>query len=140
MPSKVKPSKKESSTSDVSYTKKFTETKKKVEKAAPVKGVTVSKGNASAKPYEKKFIPADGKRTAAVIVDGKGNTVKKATSRVGQKTANERLYREFKRDSTNTMNSRNANANFRNISVGAKKNLTAKDKDTLSSLGKIKKK
>jgi hypothetical protein len=123
-----------------SYTKKFTDSKKKMEKAPAMSGVKVSaSGTSSAKPYEKKFIPADKKRTNAVIVDSKGKTVKAADSKKGSKSANEKLYKEFKRDSTDTMKRRERNANFRDVNTGAKKNLTASDLKSLKDLGKIKK-
>lgn len=121
------------------YTKKYSDSKKKIEKAPVISGIKVSTtGTSSAKPYEKKFIPADSKRTRAMIVDGKGSKVKE--SKGVTRKSNEQLYREYKRDSTNTMDRRNRNANFRNISTGKKDNLSAADLKTLKSLDKIKKK
>jgi len=121
------------------YTKKYSDSKKKIEKNPAPSGVKVSTtGASSAKPYEKKFIPADSKRTRAMIVDGKGSKVKE--SKGVTRKSNEQLYREYKRDSTNTMDRRNRNANFRNISTGKKDNLSAADLKTLKSLDKIKKK
>jgi hypothetical protein len=128
----------ETPNSDFSYTKKFSERKKNIEKATVAKGITVSNNTATAKPYEKKFVPADAKRTKALIVDSSGKTVKTATSKSGVKTGNERLYREFKRDSTDTMKRRERNANFRNVNTGSKKKLTASDLKSLKDLGKIK--
>lgn len=133
---------------DVEYTKKFSSSKKTYEanekKGLTPKGINVSKGSATAKPYEKKFlagraesgnkkIPTDPKRTKAIIVDGKGKSIKVANK------GNEQLYREYKRDSTNTMNMRNKNANFYNVQTGTKKNLTSSDKKTLVNLKKAKK-
>lgn len=124
---------------NVEYTKKYSESKKRIEKASAPAGVKVSTtGTSSAKPYEKKFIPADSKRTRAIIVDSKGSKVKEAKGVT--KRSNEQLYREYKRDSTNTMDRRNRNANFRNISTGKKDNLSASDLKTLKTLDKIKKK
>lgn len=126
---------------EFSYTKRFTDSKKRIEKSSAPSGVKVSaSGTSSAKPYEKKFVPADKKRTNAMIVDGKGKVVKTADSKVGSRAANEKLYREYKRDSTDTMNRRNRNANFRDVNTGKKENLTASDLKTLKDLGKIKKK
>ena len=86
-------------------------------------------GVASAKPYPKKFLGGEaessnkkvptGKRTNAMIVDGSGQMVKEAKR--GQKKSflsNEDLYREYKRDSINTMNSRNKEARFYNVQSG----------------------
>jgi hypothetical protein len=128
----------ETPNAEFSYTKKFSESKKKIEKASAAKGITVSNNTASAKPYEKKFIPADKKRTNAIIVDGNGKTVKSANSKIGSRASNEKLYKEFKRDSTDTMKRRERNANFRNVNTGSKKNLTASDLKSLKDLGKIK--
>ena len=121
------------------YTKKYSERKKVIEKNPAQSGVKVSSsGTATAKPYEKKFIPADSKRIRAIVVDGKGKVVKQADSAVGKRSSNEKLYREYKKDSTDTMDRRNRNANFRNINTGAKKDLSASDKKILANLGKIK--
>jgi hypothetical protein len=141
------PAKKRETAKDIEYTKRFSESKKTIEanekKGLTPKGVNVSKGSATAKPYEKKFlggraessnkkIPTDQKRTKAIIVDGKGKSVKVANK------GNEQLYREYKRDSTNTMNMRNKNANFYNVQTGAKKNMTNSDKKILVDLKKAK--
>lgn len=137
--------KKRETAKGIEYTKKFSESKKTIEsnekKGVTPKGLNVSKGLATSKPYEKKFlagkaessnkkIPTDSKRTKAIIVDGKGKSVKVANK------GNEQLYREYKRDSTNTMNMRNKNANFYNVQTGAKKNLTNSDKKILVDLKK----
>lgn len=125
---------------DFLYTKKYSDRKKAIEKAPVTKGITVSDGTATAKPYEKKFIPATSKRTNAIIVDSKGKKVKEASTAVGSRRSNNQLYMEYKRDSTNTMDRRNRIANLRNISVGSKRELNASDRKTLSTLGKIKNK
>lgn len=129
----------ETPNAEFSYTKKYSESKKKIEKAPATSGVKVSSsGTSSAKPYEKRFIPADKKRTNAIIVDSNGRTVKSADSKIGSRASNEKLYKEFKRDSTDTMKRRERNANFRDVNTGAKKNLTASDLKSLKDLGKIK--
>lgn len=129
---------------EVTYTKKFTESAKKIDAnvksgALSKSGVVSSNNKATVKPYEKKFIPAGKGNTYAKIVDGQGKLVKTADSKVGANTSNERLKKEFQRDSTNTMNRREANLNFVNVNTGNKKNLTAKDLQSLRDLTKIKK-
>jgi hypothetical protein len=125
---------------EISYNKKYSDRKKLIEKTPPQSGVEVSPtGTATAKPYEKKFVPATAKRTRSMIIDAKGKVVKAAESSIGPKTANKNLYREYQRDSTNTMDRRNRNANFRNINVGSKKELSDSDKKSLLGLKKINK-
>ena len=86
--------------SDIEYTKKFSKSKKKYEenekKGLTPKGISVSNGAATAKPYEKKFIKADKTRTSAVIVDSTGKKVKTATTNKGSDYGNKMLYREYK--------------------------------------------
>ena len=80
-------------------------------------------GKASAKQYEKKFVPG-GKgtgRSSAMVVDGSGKTSKVASTSKGADYGNEALYKEFKKDSTATMNARNANARFYNVQAGKEK-------------------
>ena len=129
---------------DIEYTKKFSESSKKInnnlnnnklEKSGVKKS---SDGSATVKPYEKKFIPASKNRTSAAIVDGKGNLVKRADTKKGAATGNENLYREYKRDSINTMNRRSNNANFINVNTNKKQVLTKKDLASLSNMKKIK--
>lgn len=129
---------------EVTYTKKFTESAKKIDAnvksgALSKSGVVSSNNKATVKPYEKKFIPAGKGNTYAKIVDGQGKLVKTADSKVGANTSNERLKKEFQRDSTNTMNRREANLNFVKVNTGDKKMLTAKDLQSLRDLNKIKK-
>lgn len=126
------------------YTRKFTEGKKKIDanvKKGNLKGsgVVFSNDEATLKPYEKKFIPAGNGNTYAKIVDGQGKLVKTADSKVGSYTANERLKKEFQRDSTNTMKRREANLNFVKVNTGKKQNLTQADLKMLLGLSKIKK-
>jgi hypothetical protein len=130
---------------DVSYTKKFNEGSKVIDsklKAGGMKelGVVSKKSTVTAKPYEKKFLPGDKKRTYASIVDGKGAISKSADKRLGPKTANKKLYDEYKKDSTDTMNRRNKNLNYVNVHTGKKTNLNSKDLKNLLATNKITKK
>jgi hypothetical protein len=144
-----KPNKKEvagkpiKETTSIEYNKKFTESSKKINAnvksgALEKSGVVSKDSKATVKPYEKKFIPADKGRTYALVVDGKGSTVKTANKKLGSDTANKRLYKEFQRDSTDTMNRRNANLNFVKVNTGKKESLTTKDVNSLKDMGKIK--
>lgn len=144
-----KPNKKEvagkpvKETPSVEYNKKFTESSKKINAnvksgALEKSGVVSKDSKATVKPYEKKFIPADKGRTYALVVDGKGSTVKTADKKLGSDTANKRLYKEFKRDSTDTMNRRNANLNFVKVNTGKKDNLSNKDIQSLNDMSKLK--
>ena len=121
-------------TSEPDLTRQGSESRRKVQagaksRAASAKtdpqGIKVDpkSGTATAKPYEKKFVggraessnkkvPTDAKRTKAMLVEGSGKLVKEA------KKGNEQLYREYKADSTNTMNSRNRNARMYNVQAG----------------------
>jgi len=85
-------------------------------------GLNVKDGVAKAKPYEKKFIPASSKKSDASIVDGGGKTTK--TSITGSKKSREDLRASFVKDSTDTMDRRNKNANFYNLTSGSKKSLS----------------
>jgi hypothetical protein len=103
--------------------------------------VDVASGAATAKPYEKTFRPGEGQkgggsRSRASIISG-GKTVKESGAGLF-KESNEKLYKEYKADSTSTMNSRNKNAAQYNITGGAKspENADARDKDTLIKLRK----
>ena len=132
-------------TPNVTYNNKFKVQSKKIESnvksgALASSGVVSKDSKATVKPYEKKFIPADKGRTYALVVDGKGSTVKTANKKVGADTANKRLYNEFKRDSTDTMNRRNANLNFVKVNTGKKDNLTSKDVQSLKDMNKLKRK
>jgi hypothetical protein len=83
---------------------------------------------ATAAPYPKKFVGGEaessnkkvptGKRSNAMVVETKtGKKVKEAKKGQG-KFSNESLYREFKRDSTNTMNANNRAARHYNLQTG----------------------
>lgn len=97
-------------------------------------GLNVSDGKATPKPYEKKFIPADKNRSDALIVDSGNKTVKKSVT--GSQSSRESLRKEYVRDSTDTMQRRNNNANYYNVTSGSKKNLTSADKKDLLKLRK----
>ncbi len=128
--------------SKVAYNKKFTEGSKTIDKNVKKglmekSGVVSKNSKYEVKPYEKKFIPATNGRTSAMIVDGKGKVVKEAGKRTGLNTENQKLYKEFKRDSTDTMNRRANNLNFVNVHTGNKKTLTSKDVAGLKATKKI---
>ena len=99
-------------------------------------GLNTKEGTATVKPYEKKFIPASDKRGNASIVDGGGKTTK--TSISGSKKSREDLRTSFVKDSTDTMDRRNKNANYYNITSGSKKVLTDAEKKALVKQGKAK--
>ena len=127
---------------DVEPTEKYIKGKKKykenVEKGLVHGGITVdpATGFATAKKYEKRFLKKP-KGAGAVIIGGDNKTVASATD-YGQGREVEELQRRFTKDSTNTMNQRNASAEFYNANSGGTKweNLTAKQKQILLSLGK----
>lgn len=118
---------------DAELTERGAASRKKVIENAPKRaaskkdpqGISVDPktGRASAKPYEKKFIKGGKgtRRSSAMIVDGSGKTSKVASTSKGADYGNEALYKEFKKDSTATMNSRNANARFYNVQAGKEK-------------------
>lgn len=123
-----------------SYTQKFASKKaiqdKNEAEGKNTPGIKVTKGVATAESYPKKFIPASKNRSNASIVDGSGKTIK--TSIPGSQKSRDDLYASFKSDSTSTMQSRNKNANYRNITTGNKKILTDEDKKTLVKTGRAK--
>ena len=100
---------------------------------------------AKAAPYPKKFVGGEkesnskvptGPRTNAFIQDGNGRATVTANREQGR--SNEELYKQFKADSTNTMNMRNRNANLYNLSGGGKapEKWNAEDLKTMRGLGK----
>lgn len=105
-------------------------------KGKVVSGIDVKDGVAKAKPYEKKFVDASKGRTNAVITDSNNKTI--ASSKEGSKKSVAELRRSYVKDSTDTMNRRNSNANYYNLTSGSKKELTSKDKKDLLRGGKIK--
>ena len=98
-------------------------------------GIDVKNGRATAKPYEKTFIPSSKEKGNASIVSGK-NTL--ASSAQGSKKSEEDLRSKYVKDSTDTMQRREKNANYFNITSGSKKNLTDAEKKALVGQGKAK--
>jgi hypothetical protein len=92
-------------------------------------GLDIKNGVATPKPYEKKFIAANDKRSNSIIVDSKNKIIKTSTS--GSQSSRENLRREYVKDSTDTMDRRNRNANYYNVTSGSKKQLSAADKKSL---------
>jgi hypothetical protein len=108
-----------------------------------IEGITVdpASGLSTVNPYEKKFLPGSnqgGKRTRAMITSGDKKVKEAAEGAAPTPRANTELYREYKRDSTNTMQSRNRNAKLYNITSGSKNpNLAdAEEKKMLIGLGR----
>ena len=99
-------------------------------------------GVATPKPYGKKFLGGEaessnkkvptGPRTNAMIVDNSGKLVKEANRGSGK--SNEALYKEFQRDSTNTMNANTRAARFYNVQSG-RAEPTAEELEKFQSLG-----
>lgn len=116
-------------TSRYDKAKKTQDTNEKMSKTPS--GLDVKDGKATVKPYEKKFIPASDKKSNAAIVDSKNKTIK--TSTTGSQGSRENLRREFVRDSTDTMQRREKNANYYNVTSGSKKVLSDADKKGLLS-------
>jgi hypothetical protein len=94
-------------------------------------------GAATAKSYEKKYIPGDmAKGIRAKIVSGAGELVKEA--KLGEDA---KLKKEFERAKAFTSKAREANKTQYNITSGAKSTnkATEKEKQILINLGKAKK-
>ena len=92
-------------------------------------GLDIKNGVATPKPYDKKFIAANDKRSNSVVVDSKNKIIKTSTS--GSQGSRENLRKEFVKDSTDTMQRRGKNANYYNVTSGSKKELSAADKKSL---------
>ena len=126
----------------IELTKRYTEGVDRLKKNRPAHAdrrdinVNQTTGVASARPYEKRYIkgkPGSYDR----IADGSNKVVGQAKSaKKNNPGSNEDLYRQYKKDSTSTMNSRNRNADFYNLTSGNKKVMTEEDKKTLIKLGK----
>lgn len=94
-------------------------------------------GGATAKSYEKKYIPGDmSKGIRSKIVSGAGQLIKEA--KVGEDA---KLKKEFERSKSYTSGAREKNASQYNITGGAKSTnkATEKEKQILINLGKAKK-
>jgi hypothetical protein len=135
---------------DIELTKDYDKGKKKMAEArakhkntGPGQGINIDpkSGVATAMPYNKKFIKG-GKFQNAKIVSEDGKKVKVAPNTGDRRTQNESLYNEYKKDSTMTMNSRNRNANFYNVTGGGKspESFSEADKEMMVRLGKAIKK
>jgi hypothetical protein len=98
--------------------------------------VNQTTGVASAKPYEKKYVPSSKSNPRASIISGANKTV--GQSKGYDKYSEKNLRKKFVADSTDTMKRRNANANFYNVQAGKKKDLTEEDKKSLVGLNKAK--
>jgi hypothetical protein len=115
----------------------------KIEDLRKVQGINVdaATGGATVAKYEKTYQQGSkGQKDRIIGGDGKVMAEAKATNFVkGEK--NKDLYKQFQKDSINTMNSRNRYATQYNITSGAKStnNATEKEKQLLVSLGKAKK-
>ena len=115
----------------------------KIQDLRKTQGIEVDAATGAAKSakYEKKYVQGGrGQKDRIIGGDGKVIAEAKATNFFkGEK--NKDLYKEFQRDSTNTMNSRNRNEMHYNITGGAKSTNKAneKEKELLIKLGKAKK-
>lgn len=120
-----------------SLTSRFSATKKNQDtnesKGISPEGLNVSNGRATAKPYEKTFVPSSKEKGNASIVSGK-KTI--ASSAQGSQKSEQDLKSKFVKDSTDTMQRREKNANYYNITSGSKKNLTEAEKKALVGQGK----
>lgn len=115
----------------------------KIEDLRKTQGINVdpATGVATSAKYEKKYVPG-GKGQKDRIIGGDGKVVAEAkTTNFFKGEKNKDLYKEFQKDSTNTMNSRNRNTMHYNITGGAKStnNATEAEKQLLVRLGKAKK-
>ena len=99
--------------------------------------VDVTTGFATAKPYEKKFVPNKVTKGASII--GGDNKATATASSYGQGREVENLRKKFVSDSTSTMNRRNRNAEFYNANSGGTSpdNLSGRQTRDLLSIGKV---
>lgn len=122
------------------YTKGVKTLKKKREEGNTDTGLNIDKatGFATAKPYEKSFVPATSKSQQAHIVGGDKKTTASASTYGG---GTEKLRREFTSDSASTMNRRNRSAELYNATSGGTKpsNLSSGQISSLVKLNKAKK-
>tara|TARA_R110000868_G_scaffold22359_1_gene91764 strand:- start:754 stop:1230 length:477 start_codon:yes stop_codon:yes gene_type:complete len=121
------------------YTKGVKTLKKKREEGKTDTGLNIDtqSGFATAKPYEKSFVPATSKSQRAHIVGGDKKTVASASTYGG---GAEKLRREFTSDSASTMNRRNRSAELYNATSGGTKpdNLSGRQIASLVNIGKAK--
>ena len=129
-------------TPNIEYTKKFTESAKKIDKNVKEgklesSGVKYTGGKAEAKQYPKRYdYGKPGQKDR--VLDSKGKVVREAktTTKSGEKF-NPEFRKQFVRDSTDYANRASNNLNFVKVNTGQKKELTAKDLKELKDLGKI---
>lgn len=127
----------------IELTEKYTKGKKSLEiqrdRGNVDTGLNVDQttGFATAKPYEKSFVPATSKSQQAHIVGGDKKTVSSASSYGG---GADKLRREFTSDSASTMNRRNMNAELYNATSGGTSpdKLSKNQASSLVGLGKAK--
>ena len=121
------------------YTKGVKTLKKKREEGNTDTGLNIDKatGIATAKPYEKSFVPSTSKSQQAHIVGVDKKTVASASTYGG---GAEKLRREFTSDSASTMNRRNRSAELYNATSGGTKseNLSGNQIASLVNIGKAK--
>jgi hypothetical protein len=133
----------------IELTDKFNTGKVKMEEARKTPGkiadieatqgikVDPTSGGATAKSYEKKFIPGDmSKGVRAKIVSGAGKLIKEA--KIGEDA---KLKKEFERAKSFTSKARETNASQYNITGGAKSTnkATEREKQMLINTGKARK-
>lgn len=122
------------------YTKGVKNLKKKREEGKTDTGLNIDKttGFATAKPYEKKFVPNKVTKGASII-SSDNKTVATATS-YGQGKEVENLRKKFVSDSAYTMNRRNKSAELYNATSGGTKpdNLNSRQISSLVKLNKAK--
>lgn len=129
-------------TPNIEYTKKFTESAKKIDKNVKEgkfesSGVKYTGGKAEAKQYPKSYdYGKPGQKDR--VLDSKGKVVREAktTTKSGEKF-NPEFRKQFVRDSTDYANRASNNLNFVKVNTGNKKTLTAKDLKDLKDLSKI---
>jgi len=129
-------------TPNIEYTKRFTESAKKIDKNVKEgkfesSGVKYSGGKAEVKQYPKRYDYGKSGQKDRVL-DSKGKVVSEAktTTKSGEKF-NPEFRKQFVRDSTDYANRASNNLNFVKVNTGNKKTLTAKDLKALKDLNKI---
>jgi len=100
--------------------------------------INTATGEASVKPYEKKFV--ENKKTGQAHIVGGNNKTVASASKYGNDKAVKDLRQKFVSDSTDTMNRRNRNAQLYNATSGGTtpSNLSAGQVASLITLGKAK--
>lgn len=128
------------------YSKNLQKNKKSVEDG---NGINIQGNKATAKPYEKKFVPSKNRGNSSALIVGKDGksfgdsesslTPNERKNSEGGKAGREKaLYRRYQSDSTSTMNARQKNADFYNLNSGANPEPNQAGKETLVRMGKAK--